>query len=585
MSSKQIGEPTEEINILLRRTAVPKCDITPAVKGLKTAGGPYCMAYLNSSLTCSITDLIICFVSTVGLKPTPTHLPLPPHLTPIPLSYFCIFITSHDQNMRTKTTADEVAPMLTVLFQLSLDSGKVPNDWKQANVVPIFKKGDRSLPENYRPVSLTSITCKILEHIVHTSIMDHFDTHRILTDTQHGFRKQRSCETQLLVTIHDIANNLAQGNQVDVVLLDFSKAFDKVPHRRLAHKLHYYGVRDRTLGWIQAFLSGRSQQVVLEGAHSSPAAVLSGVPQGTVMGPLLFLAYINDLPDVVKFSNTRLFADDTLLFRKICKPEDQNLLQADLDCLAEWEDTWQMSFNASKCNTICIPPSNRTPVIDPQYTLHGQTLQTVSASKYLGVTIQDDLSWSKHIESVAARGNRTVGFLRRNFQDCTTEVKAATYTAMVRPTLEYASTVWNPHKQKDVQLLEKVQRRAARYACGNYHDRAPGAVTRLLQQLQWDSLERRRHHNSLGMLFKIQNGLVDLPPTRFFQPSDPRTRGANRLRQEFASHPALRNSFFPRTISEWNRLPTSTTSATTLEAFRSRLSCSPLNLQSAPSHP
>ena len=484
-----------------------------------------------------------------------------------------------------KTAAEEVAPVMTALFQLSLDSGQVPTDWKQANIVPIFKKGDRSLPANYRPVSLTSITCKVLEHVIHSSIMDHFDQHQILSDTQHGFRKRRSCETQLLVTIHDIASKLSRGKQIDAVLLDFSKAFDKVPHKRLLHKLHFYGVRNSTLGWIQAFLTHRSQQVVLEGTHSSPADVVSGVPQGTVLGPLLFLAFINDLPDIVRSSSTRLFADDSLIFREVCNLQDQALIQADLDRLAEWENTWQMSFNASKCNIIRFSPSRRHTIIDSQYSLHGQTLETVSSAKYLGVTLQDDLSWSKHLDSVAARGNRTVGFLRRNFRDCSTKVRSATYTSMVRPRLEYASSVWDPHKRKDVQLLEKVQRRAARYACNSYHDRSPGAVTQLLQQLQWDSLEQRRHHNRLTALYKIQNGLVDLQPTKFFQPSDSRTRGANRLRQENVSHPALFHSFFPRTISEWNRLPTTTTSAPSLEAFRHRLCCSHHDLQPPPATP
>jgi hypothetical protein len=170
-----------------------------------------------------------------------------------------------------KTAADELAPVLTKLFQLSLDSGEVPADWRNAWVVPIFKKGERHLAANYRPVSLTSIICKILEHVVHSSVMRHFDQHSILTDSQHGFRKQRSCETQLITTVHQIARQLAEGAQVDVVLLDFSKAFDKVPHARLLSKLDYYGVRTNTLKWISAFLSHRQQQVVLEDHISLPS--------------------------------------------------------------------------------------------------------------------------------------------------------------------------------------------------------------------------------------------------------------------------------------------------------------------------
>jgi hypothetical protein len=384
----------------------------------------------------------------------------------------------------------------------------------------------------------------------------------------------------LIVTNHDIAKRLCKGAQVDVVLLDFSKAFDKVPHQRLLRKLHHYGVRNNTLGWIQSFLSGRIQQVVLEGEHSSPSPVLSGVPQGTVLGPLLFLTYINDLPDVVKESITRLFADDALLYRNVCSAKEQSLLQADLDRLAEWENTWQMSFNAGKCNTLHVSPG-RDLSFRSAYTLHGQTLEAVSSAKYLGVSMAKDLSWTKHVEMVAAKGNRTVGFLRRNLKDCTTEVRKATYTTMVRPTLEYASTVWDPHTRQDIDLLEKVQKRAARFACNCYFERAPGTVTDLLRKLQWDSLETRRHHNRLGMLYRIENGLVDIPPSTLYRPAHSRTRGRNStaIFQEHSKHPALHNSFVPRTVREWNKLSTETTSAPSVVTFFSRLRCSSSDLQ------
>ncbi|KAL8610129.1 hypothetical protein ACOMHN_024595 [Nucella lapillus] len=369
----------------------------------------------------------------------------------------------------------------------------------------------------------------------------------------------------------------ARVRKLFVVLLDFSKAFDKVPHQRLLRKLHHYGVRNNTLGWIQSFLSGRIQQVVLEGEHSSPSPVLSGVPQGTVLGPLLFLTYINDLPDVVKDSNTRLFADDALLYRNVCSAKEQSLLQADL---AEWENTWQMSFNAGKCNTLHVSPG-RGLSFRSAYTLHEQTLEAVSSAKYLGVSMAKDLSWTKHVELVAAKGNRTVGFLRRNLKDCTTEVRKATYTTMVRPTLEYASTVLDPHTRQDIDLLEKVQKRAARFACNCYFERAPGTVTDLLRKLQWDSLETRRHHNRLLMLYRIENGLVDIPPSTLYRPSHSRTRGRNStaIFQEHSKHPALHNSFVPRTVREWNKLSTETTTAPSVVIFLSRLRCSSSDLQ------
>ena len=297
-----------------------------------------------------------------------------------------------------------------------------------------------------------------------------------------------------------------------------------------------------------------------------------------MLGPLLFLAYINDLPETTVSSNTRIFADDTLLCRPITCQHDSTLLQQDLNALEEWETNWQMDFNASKCSVIHILPSKRKQSINTTYTLHGEPLETEEASKYLGVTITNNLTWTRHTENVIAKGNRTLGFLRRNFRDCTTPVKAATYTTMVRPTLEYASSVWDPHLQKDIKALEQVQRRAARYVLNDYSTRTPGCVSNMVNQLQWESLESRRRTDRLMMLYKIQNGLVDIQPDSFIQQSDRRTRGEHRLYQERIGKESYNNSFFPRTIRDWNMLPSQTTSAPTLEGFRANLTvCYPVS--------
>ena len=396
--------------------------------------------------------------------------------------------------------------------------------------------------------------------------MDHFDRHKILTDNQHGFRAKRSCEAQLITTIQKIASSMSSMGQVDVILLYFAKAFDKVPYQRLLHKLDYYGVRNSTLRLIESFLSYRKQSVLLDGTRSTEADVLSGVPQGTVLGPLLFLAFINDLPEMTKHSDARLFADDCLLYRHISSMQDSALLQQDLTALEGWETTWQMQFHPQQCTVIRIN-SNRRRLINTNYQIHGHTLEVVDSSKYLGVTISEDLTWRKHIDDTVNKANKTLGFVRRNLSDCSTSVKTAAYTTMVRPRLEYSSTVWDPHHNKEIHSLEQVQRRAARFVHRIYSERTPGCVTNMIQSLGWESLQHRRYINRIIMLFKIQHGIIDISPD-FIQPNDHRTRGSQRLRQLQATNEAYRNSFYLRTISDWKRLPTHVTDLQTLQGFR-----------------
>ena len=274
---------------------------------------------------------------------------------------------------------------------------------------------------------------------------------------------------------------------MDLVILDFSKAFDRVPNRRLLGKIDHYGIRGQTHRWIKSFLVGRTQQVILDGATSEKAPVVSGVPQGTVLGPLLFLLFINDLPDRVT-SRTRLFADDCIAYRHIQTPEDCLQLQCDLDRLAQWESTWGMSFHPDKCNVLRVT-KRRTP-ISFSYKLKCQELEEVSTSKYLGVDLSRSLQWKEHIDRAVNTANNVLGFLRRNLRINSHDTKSASYITLVRPHLEYCASIWSPHTVQSKQKLEMVQRRAAMYCTNRYHNTS--SVTDMLQDLNWETLESRR---------------------------------------------------------------------------------------------
>ena len=314
--------------------------------------------------------------------------------------------------------------------------------------------------------SRSRLLCKkTLEHVIHSSAISHFDRNNILTDCQNGFRKRRSCETQLILTIDDLARGLNDKQQTDAVLLDFSKAFDCVPHQRLLLKLKHYGVRGNILSWIEDFLSARTQEIIIEGSKSSPSPVMSGVPQGTVLGPLLFLVYINDMPECVK-SEIKLFAEDSLLYRRIQNIADCHQLQEDLNKLQEWEQRWQMDFNADKCEVICITYKKRPLCSD--YTIHNQKLNIKTEAKYLGVTISSDLSWNRHADNVAKKANSTMGFLKRNIRSAPQAAKVTAYKTFVRPIVEYAATTWAPSTDTSTYKIEMVQRRAARFVTNDY---------------------------------------------------------------------------------------------------------------------
>ena len=305
-----------------------------------------------------------------------------------------------------------------------------------------------------------------------------------------------------LSTVHDLMSIFDRKKQADVAVLDFSKAFDVVPHQRLLGKLRHCGINGRALKWIADFLSRCTQRVVVDGAYSWWSPVHSGVPQGTVLGPLLFLIYINDLPDSVS-RKVRLFADDCLVYREVGSIDDQLALQRDLDSLENWAHIWGMKFNPSKCTILTI---SRSPPLHKFYSLCGTILQQVSEAKYLGVNISEDLHWSKHIQGLASKASSTLGLLRRNLSLCPQKLREQAYISLIRSRLEHCAAIWDPHLEKDTQQLEAIQRRAARFVVQDFSRYS--SVKSYLNDLKWAPLKDRRRDIRLTFLFKIVTGNI-----------------------------------------------------------------------------
>ena len=250
-----------------------------------------------------------------------------------------------------KETVEQISTPLAHVFNMSLKEGIVPFEWKEANIIPLFKKGSRNKSVNYRPVSLTSVICKLLETIIRDHMMDFLIKHKLINPSQHGFLKAKSCLTNLLCFLEEITKWVDDGSPVDVIYLDFQKAFDKVPHQRLISKLKSHGMGNSIINWIEQWLKDRRQRVVVDGEVSSWKSVLSGVPQGSVLGPILFLVYINDLEEGITGKILK-FADDTKLFRKVKEIGDKQNVQDDIDKLVKWSEKWQMLFNFGKCKCL-----------------------------------------------------------------------------------------------------------------------------------------------------------------------------------------------------------------------------------------
>lgn len=467
-----------------------------------------------------------------------------------------------------KECAVAVAEPLSLIYRRSFTEGVLPTDWKSAAVVPIFKKGTRTDRANYRPISLTPVCCKVMESLIKDKLLHFLEEHDTISSEQHGFMHGRSCLTNLLEALESWTTALDEGWGIDIIYLDYRKAFDSVPPKRLIKRLQACGLSGNLLKWIESFVTGRKMRVTIRGFFSEWIQVLSGVPQGSVLGPLLFLLFVNELPNWI-VTNMKMFADDTKLWTTVTSISDSQQLQQDLESLSEWSKRWLLKFNSSKCKVMHVGHDFNT-----RYYMQDETglveLQAVTEEKDLGVQFTSDLKPGKQCITAAAKARRILGMVRRNFRDLDKEEFLIIYKTYIRPHLEYCIQAWAPHLAKDIETLERVQRAATKLVPSlrkcSYEER--------LRRLGITTLRTRRERGDLIETYKIMTGKERVDQSQFFQlaRNEYSLRGHSlKVQKERSRLDIRRFSFSQRVVNNWNRLPQQVVNAESINQFKNLL--------------
>ncbi len=521
------------------------------------------------------------FVHDDGSHPTLNHRNVPADQSPLTDVHFppgAVFKKISKLKAKTSPGPDGLPPSffintaraisfpLSFIFTKSYQSSELPEIWRSAIITPVFKKGSVHEVNNYRPISLTCVACKIMEGLITDVLLAHLMAHKLITKDQHGFLKRRSTTTHLLDSLNSWTLALDAGVPTDVIYFDYKKAFDSVVHRKLIFKLSSYGISGLLLRWISAFLSNRMQQVRVGNSISTPTRVISGVPQGSVLGPILFVLFINDLADCFdNIASIKLYADDTKLFYRIETHSDSLVLQLAIDKLSAWSKEWQLDIAPLKCSIFHIGKANHK----YDYKLNNAAITRTTTVKDLGVTIDPLLSFAPHIRMIVAKARQRSYLILKMFETRDPRILLKAFTTYVRPLLEYASSVWSPCFSTYIQQLESVQRQFTKrlYGLGKlcYEER--------LEALHLKSLQHRRLFLDLVMYYKIIHNLVDIPCSDFFTLGhSERTRGTSLKISQVSCRLNTRSHFFSvRAIKVWNSLPESIVNAPSIFSFTAQL--------------